>query len=92
MLADNLPELRAEARAPLPGTSPRFTCDDARGIRVPTLLLDGSASAIFLRDIARELAACLPQVERRTVAGAAHALHAQQVQAFNATVAAFLDR
>jgi hypothetical protein len=31
-------------------------------------------------------------VERRTVAGAAHALHAQQVQAFNATVAAFLDR
>ena len=92
MLTDNLPELKAEARAPLPGTSPPYTCDDARAVRVPTLLLDGDRSAAFLRDITRELAACLPGVERGTIAGAAHALHAQQVQAFNQAVAAFLDR
>ena len=92
MLRDNLPELTAEARAPLPGTSPRYTCDDARAVRAPTLLLDGAGSAVFLRDITRELASCLPGVERGTIAGAAHALHAQQVQAFNQAVASFLDR
>ena len=92
MLRDNLPELTAEARAPLPGTSPRYTCEDARAVRVPTLLLDGAQSAVFLRDITRELASCLPGVERGTITGAAHALHAQQVQAFNGAVTAFLDR
>ena len=39
-----------------------------------------------------ELAACLPGVERGTITGAAHALHAQQVQAFNSAVERFLDR
>ncbi len=91
MLGDNLAELTLEARAPLPGMSPRFTCDDARGVRVPTLLLEGAQSAVFLRDIAREIAACLPGIERGTIAGAAHALHAQQVRAFNQAVEAFLE-
>ena len=61
-------------------------------MRVPTLLLDGDRSAAFLRDITRELAACLPGVERGTITGAAHALHVQQVQAFNSAVERFLDR
>lgn len=92
MLRDNLPELTAEARAPLPATAPPFTCADAGGVGVPVLVVDGAASAAFLRAIARKVAACLPKGESHTVAGAAHAVHAQQAGAFNALVQAFLDR
>jgi pimeloyl-ACP methyl ester carboxylesterase len=92
MLRDNLPELRAEARAPLPATAPPFTCADAGGVRVPVLVVDGSASAAFLRAIARKVLECLPKGESHSVVGAAHAVHAQQAGAFNALVQAFLDR
>jgi non-heme chloroperoxidase len=92
MLRENLPELLAEARAPTVTTAPRYTCEDARTVNAPTLLVDGGASAGFLRAMTRALGACLPHVDARTVAGAAHAVHAQQVQAFNSLVRDFLDR
>ena len=40
----------------------------------------------------RAVGACLPRVVPRTVPGASHAVHAQQVQAFNELVRDFLDR
>jgi non-heme chloroperoxidase len=92
MLRDNLPELTAEARAPTVTTSPAYTCQDAARVPARTLLVDGGASAPFLREMTARLAACLPDVARQTIAGAAHAVHAQQVQAFNALVKDFLDR
>ena len=58
----------------------------------PTLLVDGGASAAFLHAMTRAVGACLPRVEPHTVPGASHAVHAQQVQAFNALVREFLDR
>jgi pimeloyl-ACP methyl ester carboxylesterase len=92
MLRDNLPELTAEARVPLVTLAPRLTCADVRKVMAPTLLIDGGSSAGFLRAMTREVGACLPRVEARTVPGASHAVHAQQVQAFNELVRAFLDR
>jgi len=92
MLRDNLPELTAEARAPLVATVPRYTCEDARRVSAPTLLVDGGASAGFLHAMTRAVGACLPRVVPRTVPGASHAVHAQQVQAFNELVRDFLDR
>ena len=92
MLRDNLPELTAEARAPLVTMAPRYTCQDARRVTAPTLLIDGGASAAFLRTMTRAVGECLPSVEARTVNGAAHAVHAQQAQAFNTLVRDFLDR
>jgi len=92
MLRDNLPELTAEARVPLVTMAPRYTCQDARRVTAPTLLIDGGASAAFLRTMTRAVGACLPSVEARTVPGAAHAVHAQQAQAFNTLVRDFLDR
>lgn len=90
MLRDNLPELKAEAHAELPGLAPRFTCDDARSVGRPTLLIDGGNSAAFLREMTERIAACLPDGTRKTIPGAAHAVHAQQVQAFNHAVTEFL--
>ena len=92
MLRDNLPELTAEARAPLVTTSPRYTCEDLGRVTAPTLLVDGGASAPFLKAMTRAVGACLPQVEMQTVPGASHAVHAQQVQAFNRVAQEFLDR
>jgi pimeloyl-ACP methyl ester carboxylesterase len=92
MLRDNHRELLAEARAPLPGTSPRYTCDDLDDVTAPTLLVAGDRSAAFLREMTARIAACLPQAEQRTVPGAAHAVHAQQVQGFNTLVDEFLAR
>jgi pimeloyl-ACP methyl ester carboxylesterase len=91
MLHDNLPELMAEARAPLPTTDAPYTCADVRRAAVPALVVDGGASAPFLRAMASKVAACLPGARTHTFNGVAHAAHAQQVEAFNAVVQAFLD-
>ncbi len=92
MLRDNLPELTAEARVPLVTMAPRYTCEDARRVTAPALLIDGGASAAFIRAMTHAVGACLPRVEPRTVPGASHAVHAQQAQAFNVLVRDFLDR
>jgi len=91
MLRDNHAELLAEARAPLPGLAPSYTCADARRVAAPVLLVDGDRSPAFLREMTDRIQACLPGAERRTVPGAAHAVHAQQVQAFNALAEGFLQ-
>ena len=90
MNTDNLPELRLEAAAPL--GDPPDSCDDARRIGLPTLLITGEGSPQFFRRIADRLGECLPQVERVLVPGAAHAVHAQQPDRFNELVAAFLRK
>ena len=73
-------------------TSPRYTCQDVARVTAPTLLIDGGASAPFLRAMTRAVGACLPHVDMRTIPGASHAVHAQQVQAFNQMAQEFLDR
>jgi pimeloyl-ACP methyl ester carboxylesterase len=90
MLHDNLPELQAEARVPTVSLAPLYTCDDARRVRTPVLLVTGGLSAPFLKAIAAHVAACLPHVETMTIAGAAHAVHAQQGVAFDEAVTRFL--
>jgi pimeloyl-ACP methyl ester carboxylesterase len=90
MLTDNLPELRREAEAP-PG-DPHFTCDDARAVTAPVLLLTGGSSPSFFKAIDERLAECLPSVEAVTVPGASHAVHAQQTARFNELLVGFLTR
>ncbi len=46
----------------------------------------------FLHAMTRAVGACLPRVDPRTVPAPSHAVHAQQVQAFNELVRDFLDR
>jgi pimeloyl-ACP methyl ester carboxylesterase len=90
MLTDNLPELRREAEAP-PGDPP-FTCDDARAVKAPVLLVTGGSSPSFFKVIDERLAECLPAVEAVTVTGASHAVHAQQTARFNELLVGFLTR
>jgi pimeloyl-ACP methyl ester carboxylesterase len=90
MLTDNLPELRREAEAPV--GDPPFTCDDARAVGAPVLLLTGGSSPSFFKEIDERLAECLPSVEAVTVPGASHAVHAQQTARFNELLVTFLTR
>ena len=90
MLTDNLPELRREAEAP--AGDPPFTCDDAKAVKAPVLLLTGGSSRSFFKAIDERLAECLPFVEAVTVPGASHAVHAQQTARFNELLVGFLSR
>jgi non-heme chloroperoxidase len=90
MLTDNLPELRREAKAP--AGDPPFTCDDAKAVKAPVLLLTGGSSRSFFKAIDERLAQCLPFVEAVTVPGASHAVHAQQTARFNELLVGFLSR
>lgn len=89
MLLDNLPELAAEARAPLPGHD-LATCERLPRGRQPTLILSGGNSPRFFTTISQRAAACIEGATHEVIAGAAHAVHAQQVEAFNRRVEAFL--
>jgi pimeloyl-ACP methyl ester carboxylesterase len=90
MLTDNLPELRREAEAP--SGDPPFTCDDAKVVKAPVLLVTGGSSPSFFKAIDERLAECLPAAEAVTVPGASHAVHAQQTARFNELLVGFLSR
>ena len=71
---------------------PNFTCADASGIRVPTLLIEGALSPkmfILALDILEE---CLPTSSRASIADASHGLEMENPEAFNETVLTFLDQ
>ncbi len=69
-----------------------FTCDDARMIQAPTLLLVGDRSPKQFLVVADALAACLGNLERATIPNAAHLLHGMNPGVFNDAVLGFLGR
>jgi pimeloyl-ACP methyl ester carboxylesterase len=91
MLSDNLPELAAESRVPLPGLDPLVVCADLARVRAPTLVLTGGNSASFFKAMSNRVYQCVPGAVADAIPGAAHAVHAQQADGFNQRVRAFLD-
>ena len=69
-----------------------FTCDDARRIAAPTLLIRGVQSPRFLGAILDQLARCLPNAEQLVLPGASHFLHWEKPDEFDAGVQAFLAK
>jgi pimeloyl-ACP methyl ester carboxylesterase len=69
-----------------------FTCDDARKITTPTLLVRGDASPRIFALMLNGLQPCLARVERITIAKASHAVHRDNPADFNREVLAFLKR
>jgi pimeloyl-ACP methyl ester carboxylesterase len=88
-MMDNAPELRLHVGAG-EATWPPFYCEDARQVRVPTLLLSGELSPPMFSPMTEELARCLPIVERATIPGVSHDLWNPPV--FTDTVLGFLAR
>jgi non-heme chloroperoxidase len=71
---------------------PSFTCEDAKAIKAPTLLVEGQLTQTFRRLVNNELQRCLPNAERTVIPDAAHPLEMEKPGEFNAAVLQFLDK
>lgn len=89
-LMDNALTMHVEASAR--DYFPSFTCDEARGIGVPTLLLTGERSPRMFHLITDELERCLSDTERVTIPGASHGIHTDNPGGYNEAVLAFLSQ
>ncbi len=69
-----------------------FSCDDARMIQAPTLLLIGDRSPKQFPIVADALAQCMRNVERATIPNASHLLHGMNPERYNDVVLAFLGK
>jgi pimeloyl-ACP methyl ester carboxylesterase len=79
--------LRAEIQISEP-----FTCQHARSISAPTLLVRGGNSPKFFGAIVDRLAQCLPDSEQLVLRSASHFLHWDMPDEFNAGVREFVAR
>jgi pimeloyl-ACP methyl ester carboxylesterase len=67
-----------------------FTCDDARRVAVPVLIVSGDRSPMGLQRIAEEAARCMKSATLLRIPQATHWMQSDQAQAFNDAVLAFL--
>ena len=88
MLLANIAAFELDFQSP----RPRFTCDDARQISVPSLIATGSGSAAGLQRISEVLAQCLKAGSLVKITQATHWLQSDHAQAFNEAVLDFLAR
>ena len=73
-----------------PGFETRFTCDDARRIRQPTLLVWGEKTGKAFRDIVARFAACAPEARTSVLAGSRHVMQLDAPEAMAQLVVGFI--
>jgi len=73
-------------------TAPRavLSCDDARKVAVPVLVLSGDRSPLGLQRIAEATANCIPKARFTKIRGATHWVQHDHPEEFNAAVLGFL--
>ena len=69
-----------------------FTCDDAKKITVPVLVLAGDQSPIGLQRIAETVAGCINRAKFVKIPMATHWMQLDQPQLFNDQVISFLQQ
>jgi non-heme chloroperoxidase len=74
------------------GPEPSLTCEQARRIQVPGLLLVGELSPAIFHRILDGLQECLPAAERAVLPDASHGLELENPDGFNQIVLGFLAR
>jgi pimeloyl-ACP methyl ester carboxylesterase len=90
MMMDNVLERVADAKAA--SQPPPFTCEMARRISAPTLLMNGARSPAIFRRIVDELERCVPNRERVVVPDASHTVPGENPVGFDEAVLAFLAK
>jgi pimeloyl-ACP methyl ester carboxylesterase len=83
---ENAGPLKAQLRAGFPTFGP----DDAKAIRVPTLLVSGTKSPPHLTAVTDRLEELIPGVQRLDIAGASHGMFVTHPAEFNAGVLHFI--
>src|ERR1700686_1326415 len=86
----NAHEMRAELRMPPERSFPVFTCDDARRITMPMLLVTGTNSPKFFRAILDQLHVCVPSSTQAEIPAASHGVQFENPEAFNDALLKFL--
>ena len=71
---------------------PPFTCDDARRVAVPVLVISGDRSAMGLQRIAETAARCIKGASFVSIPQATHWMQHDHAEAFNDAALAFLAR
>ena len=79
-------------KAQLRSGFPEFNEKDARGIKVPTLLVSGDHSPLHLTAVTDRLQDLLPDVERLNIPEAGHPMFISHPDDFNRGVIEFIDR
>jgi len=79
----NAREMRAELRMPPERYFPAFTCDDARRITTPTLLVTGTNSPSSFRAILDQVHVCVPSTSVTVIPAASHGVQFENPEAFN---------
>jgi pimeloyl-ACP methyl ester carboxylesterase len=72
--------------------APPVTCDEARRIQAPTLLMGGEHSPAFFGPLLDGLLKCLPFADRAELANSSHGLELENPSGFNEIVLPFLAR
>jgi pimeloyl-ACP methyl ester carboxylesterase len=83
MFITNIPAVKVEGRS-------RFTCEDARRIAAPTLVLSGERSPSGYRRTADAVAHCVVRGELVMIPGASHPMQILNPRAFNEAVLKFV--
>jgi non-heme chloroperoxidase len=86
----NAHEMRAELRMPPERYFPVFTCDDARRITMPTLLVTGTNSPSSFRAILDQLHVCVPSSSVTEIPAASHGVQFENPEAFNDALLKFV--
>jgi len=89
-IMDNACQFKVETQSPDLFTP--FTCEDARRVATPTLLLTGDAASRISELIVDELERCLPNNERVMLPHSAHELPVDNPEAYNKIVLDFLAK
>jgi len=87
---DNAASFQADATTKRP--RPVFTCDMAKAIKAPALLMTGERSPQFFHRIVDQLENCLPNRQRIVIAGSSHSVPSEQPRAFDDAALAFLAK
>src|SRR5450631_1541133 len=90
MNSDNAASYVADATTNRPRAV--FTCDMAKAVAAPVLLLNGERSQDFFFRINDQLEACLPNSERIMVAGTSHTVPSENPDAYDQAVLTFLAK
>lgn len=90
MMMDNALERVADARAS--SQPPAFTCEMAKRITAPTLLMKGARSPAIFHRIWDELERCMPNSERVVIPDASHTVPGENPKGFDEAVLAFLAK
>jgi non-heme chloroperoxidase len=88
MIMDNVKSLGGE----LASICQHFSCEDAQGVVVPTLLVKGEKSLNILHHMIDILARCIPNNEQTTIPEESHDLgRIEKPEIFNTRVLEFLS-